>query len=349
MKKLVAICLFLVIALTGCQTEYEIDQSISTTLSADSSLKLIDDTITFKLLNVDGDDLTDEAVFYVDGMEIEGHVLTSSIIRTYKVTAVYKGVTSNEIEVTFHDGSEVLFEKNVLIEDYTGTWCGYCPRVAYGIELVKQQTTNVVAVGIHRASNNPADAFYDPYNYNTDELESIIAIPGYPKGMLNRMTLWSYPEPNKVAQVLALTQGENPRVGLAIQSSRTGSNLSVNVNVKTSKNLSNVKLVVYVLENGLVYDQHNYTSYYNGEDILYGFEHNHVLRSVLTPLLGEAIPDSEVRSGHVYTKSYTIPMPSNVTDPAHTSIVAFVTDGTTNTVLNVRESETGEEQDFQQL
>ena len=27
-----------------------------------------------------------------------------------------------------------LFKKHVLIEDYTGTWCGYCARVAYAIE-----------------------------------------------------------------------------------------------------------------------------------------------------------------------------------------------------------------------
>lgn len=349
MKKLVFALFTLCVFLTGCRSEYEIEQSISMTLSADTSLQLLDEPVSFKLMNVDGDDLTDEATFYVDGVEIEGHTLSSQTVGSYKVKAVYQDVESNEITVTFHDGSEVLFAKNVLIEDYTGTWCGYCPRVAYGIELVKQQTSNVVAVGIHRASSNPSDAFYDPYNYNTDELEQIIAIPGYPKGLLNRTTLWSYPEPNKVAQVLALTQGENPRVGLAIGSSRNGNNLSVEVNVKTSKDLQNTRLVVYVLENGLIYDQHNYTTYYNGEDILYNFQHNHVLRAVLTPLLGEAIPDSEVRSGHTYTRTFNIPMPANVANAANTEIVAFVTNAATGAALNVRSAHTGEVQDFQQL
>ncbi len=349
MKYLFSVCALFAVLLSGCQSEYTIDQSISTTLSADVSLQLIDEAISFRLLNIDGDDLTDEATFYVDGVAIDGHAFTSSLIGTHKVKAVFRDIPSNEIEVRFHDGSEVLFAKNVLIEDYTGTWCGYCPRVAYGIELVKQQTTNVVAVGIHRASSNPADAFYDPYNYNTDELESLIAIPGYPKGLLNRKTLWSYPEPNKVAQVLALTQGENPRVGLAIQSTRTGSNLSIDVKVKTSKNLTNAKLVVYVVENGLIYDQHNYTSYYGGVDLLLNFEHNHVLRSCLTPLLGEAIPDADVRSGRVYTRSFNIPMPSNVANPEKTEIVAFITDATSNAALNVRSAETGEQQTFQEL
>lgn len=349
MKYFFSVCALIALFLSGCQSEYTIDQSISTTLSADVSLQLIDESISFRLMNIDGDDLTGEATFYVDGTAIEGHTYTSSLIGTHKVKAVYRDIPSNEIEVAFHDGSEVLFAKNVLIEDYTGTWCGYCPRVAYGVELVKQQTTNVVAVGIHRASSNPSDAFYDPYNYNTDELEAMIAIPGYPKGLLNRKTLWSYPEPNKVAQVLALTQGENPRVGLAIESTRTGGNLSIAVKVKTSKNLTNAKLVVYVVENGLIYDQHNYTSYYGGVDLLENFEHNHVLRSCLTPLLGESIPDNDVRSGRVYTRTFNIPVPSNVQNPEKLEIVAFVTDATTNAALNVRAAETGEQQSFQEL
>ena len=29
--------------------------------------------------------------------------------------------------------SSGLFKKHVLIEDYTGTWCVYCARVAYAI------------------------------------------------------------------------------------------------------------------------------------------------------------------------------------------------------------------------
>lgn len=349
MKHFISVLAVFAVLLSGCQSEYTIDQSISTTLSADVSLQLIGDNITFRLMNIDGDDLTDEATFYVDDVAIEGHTFSSSLIGSHKVRAVFKDIPSNEIQVAFHDGSEVLFAKNVLIEDYTGTWCGYCPRVAYGIELVKQQTTNVVAVGIHRASSNPADAFYDPYNYDTEELEAMIAIPGYPKGLLNRKTLWRFPEPNKVDQVLALTQGENPRVGLAIQSTRNGNNLSIDVKVKTSRNLTNAKLVVYVLENGLIYDQHNYTSYYGGVDLLLDFEHNHVLRAALTPLLGETIPDADVRQGRTYTRSFNIPMPANLTNPAKTEIVAFVTDATTNAALNVRAAETGEQQTFQEL
>ena len=54
------------------------------------------------------------------------------------------------------------FQKNVLIEDYTGTWCQYCPRVAYGIQLVEAANIKAFPVAIHRGGGSA----YDPFNYN---------------------------------------------------------------------------------------------------------------------------------------------------------------------------------------
>jgi len=52
------------------------------------------------------------------------------------------------------------FQKRVLIEDFTGTWCGYCPRVSYGIDRVMEQTTKAVPVAIHQQSSGS-----DPYHF----------------------------------------------------------------------------------------------------------------------------------------------------------------------------------------
>lgn len=352
MKMKQKIILFLAaigVLFSSCSTDYEILPSAeSIILTADSSTRIIGNDIVFTVTNNQGLNLTEEAVFYVDGTELESNVFNSSQTGNFEVKARYAGVDSEPITVNFHDGSEINFTKRLLIEDYTGTWCGYCPRVAHAIDLVKDQTDNVVTVAIHRESLNPNSPSYDPYTFDSTELENVINIPGYPKGLLNRMTQWSFPEPSNINQAIALTQGENPKMGLAMTSSVSGNNISLDVNVQFSKNFSGLKLVVYVLENGLIHDQHNYTSYYGGASILPDFEHNHTLRYCATNLLGDTINASETTTGNIYSRSFTIPMPATVENPANIEFVAFVI-GSDGKAINVRASLPGVTQDFEIL
>jgi thiol-disulfide isomerase/thioredoxin len=200
------------------------------------------------------------------------------------------------------------FTKNVLIEDYTGTWCGYCPRVAYGIEQVQAQTTKSVAVAIHRGN--------DPYNFAAASvLEQQINLTGYPTAMLNRKTTWTYPEPNNVNQVVSLTGG-NADLGLALTPTVTGTNLNLDVKVKFAADMTNLKLVVYVLENGLIYNQTNYTSYYGGTATINGFTHDNVLRGTLTDILGDTMAGATT-NGTTWSKTFTTTLPATVSNAAN--------------------------------
>lgn len=337
----------------GCSADYEILPSYeSIILTADSSVKIIGEPITFTVRDSDGNDLTENAIIYVDGEEIEGNSFTSEVVGNFEVTASYYEIESEPITVNFHDGSEINFVKRVLIEDYTGTWCGYCPRVAHAIELVKAQTDEpletAVPVAIHRASSNPQNLNYDPYNYDTTELELILSASGYPKGYLNRMTLWMAPEDENLNQAIGLTQGENPKLGLALNPIVENGNITLDVNIKFGKDFSNLKMVVYVLENGLIYDQTNYyPNLYGGAHTIEDFEHNHVLRQCVTPLLGEPIT-GDTTIANVYNKTFNIPVPANVTNAANLEFVVFVTD-VNNNAVNVRKAVPGEIQEFEQL
>ena len=349
MKKLFALLSITLFAFSGCSSDYEVLKSFgSVILTADSSTRAVGETITFSVKDDTGEILTPDAVFYVDGKAIKGNALTSGTIGTYIVTATYQGVTSDPVTVRFHDGSETNFVKRLLIEDYTGTWCGYCPRVAFAIEQVHLQTDNIVSVGIHRANSNTSSATYDPYNYDSSALEKLLKIAGYPKGMLNRNTQWLSPEPNNISQAIALTQGDNPKLGLALTPAVSGGNLSLNVNVKFSGNFTGLKLVVYVIENGLIHDQHNYTDFYNGDDIIANYTHNHVLRACLTPLLGEDVSDTETVVGNTFTKSFSASLPANVANAANVEFVAFIVDAN-GKALNVRKAAPGETQTFEEL
>lgn len=333
----------------SCSTDYKILDSIeSISLMADKSSIIVGETVTFTVNTNNGTNITEEAVIYVNDAAIEGNTFTTAEIGDYTVYANYLGVVSTPVAIRFHDGSEINFVKRVLIEDYTGTWCGNCPRVSHALELVQQQTEYVVPVGIHRSSSIPADPAYDPYNFDSSELESILNMSGYPKALLNRMTRWTPLEQNNIPQVIALTQGENPKLGLAMDVEINGNSLNLDVKVKFSQDFSNLKLVVYILENGLIYDQENYTNFYTGPGIISNFQHNHVLRSCLTPLMGESIPNSATTVGSTYTKSFNMTLPSNIANLNNIEFVAFVT-GENNKAINVRKANSGENQDFEEL
>ena len=339
----------LALILSSCSSDYLILDSIEPhILTADFSSRKIGDPITFTVRDKDGEDVTSLATIFIDGNAIEGYTFTSQTVGSFEVTAEYLGVLSDDVTVYFHDGSEINFKKRLLIEDYTGTWCGYCPRVAHAIELVKEQTENVVTVAIHRSSLNPASANYDPYTYDSSELENLLGAAGYPKGYLNRFTKWRALETNNIAQAVNLTQGENPKLGLALSSTVNNGNINIDVKVKFGKDFSGLKLVVYVLENGLIHEQHNYTTYYGGADILEDFEHNHVLRECITPLLGENIETSQTYLANVYTKSFNVTVPATVENAANIEFVAFVTDEDGNS-LNVRSALPGVVQEFEEL
>lgn len=349
MKKISVFGLFVLVTLFSCSSEYTILESIeSISLTADSSNQLIGQNITFTVKTNNGTDVTEDAEIFVNDQKIEGNTFTSNTIATYTIYANYFGVNSEPVVVNFSDGSEINFKKRVLIEDYTGTWCGNCPRVAHAIELVKQQSDALVTVAIHRSSSNPSDPNYDPYNFDSSALETLINVSGYPKAMLNRMTRWSPLEQNNIPQVINLTQGENPKLGLAMNAQINNGNINLEVKTKFSKDFSNLKLIVYVLENGLIHDQVNYTNFYTGPGYILNFQHDHTLRTCLTPLLGEPIANNLTTVGQIHAKTFSVPLPSNIENSNNIEFVAFMVDEN-NKVINVRKSTPGQNQDFEEL
>lgn len=233
------------------------------------------------------------------------------------------------------------FKKRVLIEDYTGTWCGNCTRVSYAIDQAVLQSDKVVSVAIHNGN--------DPYHFEGIAPLKNLILPNSPLALpvsrLNRMTVWTFPEPINVQQAIDLT-GNNAGLGLAVKSSVVDNQINVDVKMKFALNYSNLKLVVYMLEDGLVYLQRNYTSYYEAVNPITDYVHNHVLRNTLTNILGDAVA-GETEAGNSFTKSFAVPMPQNIVNIDKVSFVAFLVDENNN-VVNVRAAHINENQSFEE-
>lgn len=425
MKKiLLAFAILSSLIYTSCSGDSDSGSSTTVSVSSNFTTRYVNENITLTATDGDGNNVTSEAVFYVNNTAISGNVYTSATAGTFVIKATYEGATSQNLNVTFNvapvpltsisvtsnptsidaggvlnfvclgnNGSSVTatstfyvngtaitgssfttttagtldifathvnslgetltsptiqvvvnnvinFNKRVLIEDFTGTWCQFCPRVSYAIELVHAQTSDVVVTAIHRCS--------DPYNFTgATALENQIGLSGYPTAMLNRNTEWNYPETStaSVSQAVNLTSGVNPKLGVAMETTTSGNTSTVNVKVKFGKNFSNLKLVVYALEDNLIYNQTNSTSYYGGANPIVGFEHDHVLRAVLSSsILGETITGS-TNLNDEFSKSFTYNIPANV-NASNVRFVAFVIDSS-NKALNSREAGPNETQSFE--
>jgi hypothetical protein len=223
------------------------------------------------------------------------------------------------------------FTKKVLIEEFTGAWCGYCPDGAHIVEsIINDNNGKVVGVSLHSG-----DAMEVAH---TNILETTYQNTGYPSGMVDRVSVngntcinrgyWEYVANDQLTKTAVC--------GLAIISEVNGQNATVEVHAgfNSALNGDDYRLTVYLIEDGVTgtgygYDQRNYyntdpeSPFYNLGDPIEEYEHNHTLRAVLSESLGDAIMVSEMVSGGEHIETYTVDLSSY--NKNNLSIVAFVT------------------------
>ena len=174
-------------------------------------------------------------------------------------------------------------------------------------------------------------------------LATEFSISGFPTAYIDRANRWQ----GNIEQALNAAEG-TVNVGLAIESSLTGSVLDFKVYQGFLENMTDVKLVVYVLEDGILANQINYTSYYggvgsSGVSTIVDFEHNGVLRYAATDVMG----DPTTSTAGVHEKSYSVDLSSyDVLVPENTGVLAMLVDDSGKVLYNAQYVIAGQNQDF---
>ena len=294
-------------------------------------------TVIANLSDGSTEDKTDESQFIVNNVVISGNKYLANVTEEITVKATYTSHTSNELSIQISDvATPSTFTKKAVIEDYTGTWCGWCPRVSYAISLVEEETDKVFSVGVHLANGDPME------NASSIALRTAFDVNSFPTAFVNRDAEWAYPQPNNVSQATSVAEGTT-NLGLAIGSILDGNTMNLIVSTGFAENVSGTKLVIFILEDEITYNQVNYTSYYNGANPIVGFKHNHVLRYSVTDVLGSVI-DTDMGVNHLY---YSIDLASQtVSDSSKTGVLVMLVDDTGKKVLNAQYSRVNESQTF---
>ena len=205
--------------------------------------------------------------------------------------------------------------KNVVIEEFTGTNCTWCPA---GHKIVNAISTanpgRIVAINIHQggfSGNNP--------DYKTEwgnALANQYSIASYPNGTLNRgsgpvnYTTW----PTAVTPILAQQSIVNVAARAQIDAETRLLTVTVEVYYTADAETSTNKLNVAILQNEVIGPQSGMDK---NPDYVVGtqYRHMHMLRHLITGQWGDFLSyegTGVIPSGTFFTKTYTYTLPDAI-------------------------------------
>jgi hypothetical protein len=337
------------VILTVTTTPVIVADSLFVSLSASTIALNTFDYVVVTIKDKNANDITSSSQILINGVATTSNKYVPDAIGNYIIAARNGTTPSTSKTLTVVPVSPSPFTRKLLIEDFTGTWCGNCPRVFNALDNYVPTHSNAIVVTIH----GPAGSS-DPFQYQyTTNLSNAFSIGGsYPVVLLNRYKKW-----DEVAATLDNEFTKWAPLGLAIESNVAGTNIigkaKVKFNVTTDKPM---KIIVALVENGLILNQANYSSnLYGGGNPIIGFTHNGVLRRASTDIFGDDVPVAAQTKNNIWELPFTIPTSgvnasgiSYTVNPAKCSIVAYVIDASTakKGVYNVQSADVGVNKSF---
>jgi hypothetical protein len=281
-------------------------------------------------------------------------ISSSSLAFVFSLMVMLSLSACSDKEATPGDGTiPDAFTQKVVIEEFTGEWCGACPAASNWMEGMSDQHGNkVIGVGVHAGSqhdrykDNPACKTAYSFLYNHLRHPGLSSI-GFPNLMFNRnlnpannQVINSYTGKANWTSKVNQELGETAKGGLAINTSFDGANINVTVKYHLKKALgSDHAITVYLTEDDL-----------DGSEQVSagaGFMHKHTLRGILTAKDGTAIDGDAVGQ----TMELVLdPFEWTGYNKSKLKVIAFINhlgaDYTDREIINGQIVKAGENQDF---
>ena len=256
--------------------------------------------------------------------------------------------------------------KNVVLEEFTGIYCGFCPDGhVIGQGLHDANPNDVFLINIHTGGYANPNGPNDP-DFNTiygAAIGTASGLAGYPAGTVNRAT-FSGISPQGSPGTTALSRGDwgaasaiilgQPSyVNLGAQASYDMSTGILTVNTETyyTSTTTNVNnLHVAVVENNVPGPQSGAQNYNPGA-IISGpwsptYNHQHMLRHLMDGALG--LEYAVTTAGTFVPNTHTWTMPTNLAagqstngyfpdlDPTNMDVIAFIAEGPGEIITGVQ-------------
>jgi hypothetical protein len=228
--------------------------------------------------------------------------------------------------------------KNIILEEFTGISCGYCPDGhKIGQQLHDANPNDVFLINIH--TGGYATPQGPGTDFNTSFGAAIAAqtgLTGYPSGTVNRhvfsgantalsRSVWGASGTQLMGQPSPLNVGIQSTIDMATNTLVVDVEVYYTGTQTVTSNMLNVAVVQNNIEGPQSGMSLNPTSILpNGK-----YNHSHMLRHMLTGQWGEII--STLTPGTLYSNQFTWVMPTDIAgvnlDPTNIAVVAFVSEG----------------------
>lgn len=209
-------------------------------------------------------------------------------------------------------------KRNVLIEEFTGVGCGYCPDGhASANAICAQYPDHAWAINIH-AGGYASGSGYETTDGDDIHDEYHSQISGYPCGVVNR---GSVQDRGQWASTAITVRGQDSPVNIAATATIDPMTRQLDINVEVyytgSQSVTTNYLNVALVQNNIIGPQSNYGSQvqgypYNQDYVLPdgSYRHMHMLRDMITDPWGEAI--TGLSAGTFYEKNYSYSIPASI-------------------------------------
>ena len=233
--------------------------------------------------------------------------------------------------------STAVENKNVVLEEYGGIYCVYCPEGnAIAAAIGESHPDDVVLINIHEGPYaNPLTG--DP-DFRTDFGESLATqtgLNGYPAGTINRRVFPGYEQgwPNTTAinrsywswaaeQMLEEVAPVNLAATASLDISTGEMSIYVEIYYTANSAASTNRLNIALLQNEVLGPQVGGGA---GDE----YVHNRLLRDMITGQWGEVI--NTTTAGHFESRTITYELPSEVRgipiDPSKLELALFISEG----------------------
>lgn len=283
--------------------------------------------------NLEEKDATSEHTFTIPALSLGDHTYSVTLLAVNGDMLQDPVKRESTIEV-----KDLLLKRTHVLEECTGTWCGYCPRAIVGVhEVMNVHPGEVIAIAAH---------YNDIYEI-ADYAPLLKQVSGYPTVFVNRSSIagtgndFAAIETAIKKQIAQEIVGES-RIVAAQYTDRSHRSLQVLVRSRfaADTNAHTYRLAFAVTEDSIYGTQANN---FAGGTAMGGFEnlssncriyHRDVARAI-TPYEGieGSIPETLVR-GEEYYYLYTLTLPTNITDMKKAALTVLLEEKNARNFLN---------------
>lgn len=264
------------------------------------------------------------------------------------------GILEDSLATAVFSCSETGYDRKVVVEEFTGTWCGWCPLGTVGLNYMQENYGDKGFIGVSIHSGDPLadDSFAPVLNTFCDNL--------YPGCVVNR-TYTMEPYAENLEEYFLLESKDPTFAEVTLEAAYSESDKLIKLSSSTEFSLEipdgNYSLAFVLTENNL--GPYMQTNYFSGGEAgeMGGWEkeptkvetyYNEVGRVIENAFGIEGSLPSAIMKGKSYPFNYEISA-EYADDIKECEVIALILDGNTKRIVNATKTEIGKGSGIEEL